>query len=109
MNPIKTLFIAALSIFTLSTSAQWTVVEWPQTDGLDNIDFVDDVTGYAQMQMLQGFTSSFEKTEDGGQTWTELNIPVSPYDIQDMDFHLSGDGVLVTRSSTREGLSLIHL
>ncbi|MFT6998418.1 MAG: photosystem II stability/assembly factor-like uncharacterized protein [Cryomorphaceae bacterium] len=104
MNPIKTLFIAALTIFTLSTSAQWTVVEWLQTDGLDNIDFVDDVTGYAQMQMLQGFTSSFEKTEDGGQTWTELNIPVSPYDIQDMDFHLSGGGVLVTRSSTSEGI-----
>ena len=104
MNPIKTLLIAALTIFTLSTSAQWTVVEWPQTDGLDNIDFVDDVTGYAQMQSLQDFTSSFEKTEDGGQTWTELNIPVDPYDIQDMDFHLSAEGVLVMRSSTSEGL-----
>lgn len=79
-------------------SAQWTPVEWAETDGISNINFVDDLNGYAKMSFLQGFTSSFEKTEDGGETWTELNIPVNPTDIQDMDFLVSGEGALSTRT-----------
>lgn len=103
MPQIKTLFVAMLSTFTLSATAQWTEVEWPQTDGLWNIDFVDDLTGYAQMSLLQGFTSSFEKTVDGGQTWTEWNTPVSAIEIQDMDFLVTGEGALVTRTFSIDG------
>lgn len=102
MKPTKTTLIAVLSLFSFSSAAQWAEVDWPAADGLSNIDFVDDVTGYAQMALLQGFTSSFEKTEDGGQTWTELNVPVTPSDIQDMDFLSSGVGVIVTRSYINE-------
>ncbi|MGB0424994.1 MAG: WD40/YVTN/BNR-like repeat-containing protein, partial [Flavobacteriales bacterium] len=97
MNQISTIMLSLLSIASLSASAQWTEVEWEQLDGISNIDFADDETGYAQMHLLQGFTSSFEQTEDGGQTWTEMNIPVNSTDIQDMNFYAPGIGAFVAR------------
>jgi len=111
MNLIKIFSLAALGLFTLTGFAQWTEVDWAQTDVLTFIDFVDDETGYARMEMLQGFTSSFQKTEDGGQTWTELNLPadVEAFEIQAIDFNSSGEGVLLCRIiSSEETLTQVY-
>lgn len=99
MDTLKLIF--SLVVFALISpfmNAQWTEVEWAETDGISNLNFVDDLTGYAKMHQLQGFLSSFEKTEDGGETWTDFPIPVNVTDVQDMDFLANGSGALVSRT-----------
>lgn len=99
MKMIKNIFISLVALSTIQAQGQWNEVEWAQTYGISNLDFIDDNVGYAYMHELQGFTSVFQKTTDGGQNWTEITLP-APFgtEFQDLDFYGDGQGVILSRS-----------
>ncbi len=97
MNQIKLLLMSALAVCTISASAQWSQVEWAEDHGLTMPDFVNDEVGYAYMHQLFGFYSGLGKTEDGGQTWTDVPLPLPGSEFQAVDFYAEGEGVIVIR------------
>lgn len=97
MNKLKHLFLFATTMTTLAASAQWTEVEWAETDDIYIMDFLNDEVGYSYVHGLQSFFSTLKKTEDSGLTWTEISLPGQTVDFQAMDFYGEGEGVIVIR------------
>lgn len=99
MKYMKSLILVVTAICTLQANAQWVEVEWEQTFGISQMNFATDNVGYAYMHELQGFTSNFSKTSDGGQNWDPITLPVPlGTEFQSMDFYEDGEGVLIVRN-----------
>lgn len=54
------------------------ILDFPYTDSVIDLFFIDDQTGYASCDPQSGYQYSILKTEDGGDTWGYQEIDFAP-------------------------------
>jgi photosystem II stability/assembly factor-like uncharacterized protein len=91
----KLLLLLLLLAFRLG-QAQWTPINLSASRQATAMGFLSDDLGYAIMYTATN-QELLEKTTDGGQSWTTLNLPVQGPDLQAMNFYAPGKGVAVFR------------
>ena len=72
---MKKLFTAAVIISSSVTFGQWTEINSTQNTILNNFDFIDQQTGYADSYNLLNGENEILKTSDGGLSWTTIIPP----------------------------------
>jgi len=94
LKGLITLLIFSNSIFGFG---QWTVYNTAPDHHIDAFSFVDDHIGYAFMYESFGFSYGLKKTADGGNSWTDITLPLFGPEFLDMHFYAEGEGVVVMR------------
>ena len=94
---MKATLLAILALVSTAGLGQWTAHNSAPDHSIDQFSFVDDNIGYAYMYESFGFSSGLKKTADGGNTWTDINLPVSFIEFLDVHFYADGEGIIVIR------------
>ena len=102
MKRIEYLLISGILICSYNIFGQWTEVSSIQGRSIHTLNFLDDDLGYALMIKDPGGAATIEKTINGGNNWTELNLAVQSGEFQDIYFYAEGEGVVLVRDLSND-------
>jgi photosystem II stability/assembly factor-like uncharacterized protein len=98
MNYFKFLFIGLFLIHSCYGYSQWVELNSIPQQTIQVLSFLDDNLGYALMKNESSSSYTLEKTSDGGESWTSIDLPVPDVEFQDIHFYAEGQGVMLIRN-----------
>ena len=96
MKQIKILLIVAIIFYSNYSFGQWQEINTIPSQYMESLNFITDDIGYVVLTEMGG-SKTIEKTINGGNSWTVINMPVPSGDLQDVHFNIEGEGVAVVR------------
>ncbi len=108
MKQINIFLISIVMLFSSQSSfGQWTEISLASPNSIEQLNFLTDDLGYILELESSDGTRVIKKTSNGGDSWTEIDLPALDGQILDVHFHADNEGVVVMRDNNSSILPVV--